>query len=294
MLTYVEGDIFRSPAQVLVNTVNTVGVMGKGIALSFKKRYPEMFETYKKACESHKLQIGNLLLYYGPDHWILNFPTKENWRNPSKMEYIEKGLKKFVQKYAEYNIVSAAFPRLGCGNGDLDWNEVRPLMEKYLKDLPIEIYVYLGPGNNAESDNKKQKIIKNWQMKNARDMAFRCVQEEIAYQSAVVPISFSYQNEDWEARWNKERNSLILHHGSEDIELNEEDFQRIWDHVQTYEIFTASKKKEQDLLYELLKKMGYLTEVKIQDEDTSDMVDGYQLDAGAGHYYLVKGESIAS
>ena len=76
MLKYVEGDIFNSPAQVLVNTVNTVGVMGKGIALSFKKRYTEMFTQYRDACDKHKLTIGKLILWYGPDHWILNFPTK--------------------------------------------------------------------------------------------------------------------------------------------------------------------------------------------------------------------------
>lgn len=117
MITYIEGDLFNSPAQVLVNTVNTVGVMGKGIALEFKKRYPEMFKQYKKMCDEHKLTIGRLMLWYEQDHWLLQFPTKENWRNPSKIEYIEKGLAAFVKKYADYNISSIAFPKLGCGNG---------------------------------------------------------------------------------------------------------------------------------------------------------------------------------
>ena len=121
MIEYIEGDIFESPAQVIVNTVNTVGVMGKGLALSFKQRYPQMFEKYKLACEKHQLTIGKLMLFYEADHWLLMFPTKENWRNPSKLEYIEKGLMKFVQTYAEKNITSIAFPRLGCGNGELNW-----------------------------------------------------------------------------------------------------------------------------------------------------------------------------
>ena len=144
MIQYIEGDIFDSPAQVIVNTVNTVGVMGKGLALSFKQRYPNMFEKYKKVCENKLLTIGKLMMCYEADHWILLFPTKEHWRNPSKMEYIEEGLKKFVQTYAEKNITSIAFPRLGCGNGELDWNKVKPLMEHYLKDLPIDVYIYLG------------------------------------------------------------------------------------------------------------------------------------------------------
>ena len=101
MIEYLEGDIFNSPAQVIVNTVNTVGVMGKGLALSFKNRYPDMFERYKKVCEEGKLQNGNLMLFYYPDHWLLLFPTKENWRNPSKLEYIEKGLQKFVSTYVD-------------------------------------------------------------------------------------------------------------------------------------------------------------------------------------------------
>ena len=117
MIRYIEGDIFKSPAQVIVNTVNTVGVMGKGIALEFKKRYPDMFQAYRDICDRRKLKTGTLMLYYEPDHWVLLFPTKENWRNPSRMEYIEAGLAKFCRTYAEKGITSVAFPKLGCGNG---------------------------------------------------------------------------------------------------------------------------------------------------------------------------------
>ena len=95
MIEYIEGDIFESPAQVIVNTVNTVGVMGKGLALSFKQRYPQMFEKYKMACEKHQLTIGKLMLFYEADHWLLMFPTKENWRNPSKLEWSKNNFKDF-------------------------------------------------------------------------------------------------------------------------------------------------------------------------------------------------------
>jgi len=155
MIKYIEGDIFESPAQVIVNAVNTVGVMGKGLALSFKQRYPQMFEKYKSACEKHLLTIGKLMLFYETDHWLLLFPTKEDWRNPSKLEYIEKGLIKFVQTYAEKGITSIAFPRLGCGNGELDWADVKPLMERYLKELPIDVYIYLCPNPELVPKYKK-------------------------------------------------------------------------------------------------------------------------------------------
>lgn len=143
MIEYIVGDIFTSPAQVIVNAVNTVGVMGKGIALEYKNRYPRMFEIYKEACEKRKFQIGKLMLIDEQDHQILLFPTKESWRLPSKIEYIEKGLKTFAEKYTQNNITSIAFPKLGCGNGGLSWGIVKPMMEKYLKELPIDIYIYI-------------------------------------------------------------------------------------------------------------------------------------------------------
>lgn len=101
MITYVEGDLFTSPAQVIVNAVNTDGVMGKGIALEYKKRYPKMFDQYRMYCDKNQLEIGKLMIWHASDYWVLLFPTKKHWRNPSKLEYIEKGLIKFVNTYAE-------------------------------------------------------------------------------------------------------------------------------------------------------------------------------------------------
>jgi len=143
MITFVKGNLFESPAKVLVNTVNTVGVMGKGIAKTFKDIYPEMFSRYLRLCEDHQFNVGNLWLYKTSHKWILNFPTKKDWRQPSRTEYVEAGLKKFVEGYARHGITGAAFPRLGCGNGELDWEQVvRPLMMKYLAELPIQIFIY--------------------------------------------------------------------------------------------------------------------------------------------------------
>ena len=131
MITYLSGDLFQSPAKVLVNTVNTVGVMGKGIALKFKRIYPEMFEAYRNHCERGHLQIGQLLLYKTPNKWVLNFPTTKHWRNPSRAEYIQAGLWKLRERCSEMGITSIAFPELGCGNGELDFEaQVKPMMER--------------------------------------------------------------------------------------------------------------------------------------------------------------------
>lgn len=142
MLTYHRTSILTSQAQTVVNTVNTVGVMGKGLAAAFKARFPDMAKAYRKLCAAKQFQIGQLWLWKAPDQWVLNFPTKKHWRNPSKLSYVEVGLKKFVAQYEERGIHEIAFPRLGCGNGELDWQDVRPLMESYLKPLPITVYIH--------------------------------------------------------------------------------------------------------------------------------------------------------
>lgn len=163
MITYVAGNLFTSPAQVLVNTVNTQGVMGKGIALQFRQTYPEMFKRYQDLCEIGKIDIGVLWIYKTPHKWILNFPTKKNWRNPSKVEYIEIGLRKLTEKFNELGIYSIAFPALGCGNGELDWgNTVKPLMETYLNKLPADVFVHPPLAIEDLPEHKNKKEIENW------------------------------------------------------------------------------------------------------------------------------------
>lgn len=146
MLTYVTINLFESPAQTLVNTVNTVGVMGKGIAAIFKKLYPEMYQRYRHLCHEGKLDVGKLYIYRTANKIIVNFPTKKHWRQHSQVEYIKAGLIKFVDRYADYGISSVSFPQLGCGHGELDWEQqVQPVMEHYLQNLPIPVYIHLYP-----------------------------------------------------------------------------------------------------------------------------------------------------
>jgi O-acetyl-ADP-ribose deacetylase (regulator of RNase III) len=142
MLLYHRTSIFESNAQTVVNTVNCVGVMGKGVAAEFRRRYPDMFEQYRALCDRGALEPGKLWLWKGADQWVLNFPTKIHWRNPSRLEWIEAGLQKFAAEFERRGITDVSFPRLGCGNGNLDWNDVRPMMEQYLAPLPINIYVH--------------------------------------------------------------------------------------------------------------------------------------------------------
>lgn len=139
-----KGNIFNSQCQTLVNTVNCVGIMGAGIALECRLRYPKMFEQYAKLCSDKQLDIGQLWLYKNPQRWVLNFPTKKHWRYPSRLEYLHLGLQKFVATYAERGITSVAFPLLGAQNGGLDKAQSMALMQQYLSQcsIPVEIYEY--------------------------------------------------------------------------------------------------------------------------------------------------------
>ena len=145
-ITVINGNIFNTKAQTIVNTVNCVGVMGKGIALVFKLRYPSMFEQYQKYCKQNLIAVGKLWIYKGEptNPWVLNFPTKTHWKLPSEYEYIEKGLQKFVDTYKEKGITSIAFPLLGANNGGLDKDKIMETMLHYLSkcDIPIEFYQY--------------------------------------------------------------------------------------------------------------------------------------------------------
>lgn len=142
MLIYRRTNLLESNAQTVVNTVNCVGVMGKGIAKAFKEREPAMFAAYRQICDDGLLEPGKLWLWQGSEEWILNFPTKIHWRHPSKLEWIEAGLSKFVAEYERRGIREISFPRLGCGNGGLDWAVVRPVMEQYLSGLSIPVYIH--------------------------------------------------------------------------------------------------------------------------------------------------------
>lgn len=137
------GDIFCSRAQTLVNTVNCMGVMGKGLALTFKQRYPAMFQEYAKLCELGLFDIGKLWLYKSAEKWVLNFPTKYDWRAPTEIYYLEAGLEKFVSSYRQRQITSIAFPLLGASNGGIDPDVSFAIMEKYLSNCDIPVTVYL-------------------------------------------------------------------------------------------------------------------------------------------------------
>ena len=145
------GNMFESNCSTIVNTVNCVGVMGKGIALEFKKRYPAMYNDYVEKCNAGQIKPGTPFVYQNSDgKKILNFPTKDHWRSPSRLSYVIDGLDWFIENYEIYGINSIAFPPLGCGNGGLTWDIVGPIMYSKLCNLPINIEVYAPFGTSPK------------------------------------------------------------------------------------------------------------------------------------------------
>jgi O-acetyl-ADP-ribose deacetylase (regulator of RNase III) len=158
MMKFTKGNLLDANVEAVVNTVNTVGVMGKGIALMFKEAFPENFKAYAAACKKDEVRIGTMFVterreLMGPK-WIINFPTKKHWRHPSKLEWIVEGLRDLKHVIADKGIRSIAIPPLGAGNGGLDWQDVRPHIESKLGSLPdVEIIVY-------EPTSKYQNVAK--------------------------------------------------------------------------------------------------------------------------------------
>lgn len=253
MIKYVQGDLFNSPAQVLVNTVNTDGVMGKGIALKFKKKYPDMFRKYQKYCESNMLDVGMLWLYNAGNKMILNFPTKKHWRHKSEYSYIEQGLKKFVDTYQDKGITSIAFPKLGCGNGGLDWSVVKGMMEFHLKDLPIEIYIY-----EKELDVPKE---------------YECPMEiERFMHSDVKSLPFAVFKED------------LIRVCGEGLAVEEvsQELNRVWNQLKNGRIVAESEVQVIDQVQRVglcraIQKLDYIVFCKVYDQESKEFTDAFQI-----------------
>lgn len=269
MLKYVKGDLLKSPAQVLVNAVNTVGVMGKGIASQFKNKYPEMFKEYRSLCNAGNFKIGELLLFYEKDHWIMLFPTKKHWRNPSNLSYIEDGLKKFVEVYDGLNITSIAFPKLGCGNGGLDWNDVRPLMEKYLKPLPIDVYIYIGV-NSIYLPEHLQKNLTDGSNDNFRSFSVFC--ENISnHVNTLIPIELNAYGITYKVTYNEE---LVFTSTADEVKLDNEELFDLWELLANNQILKLNKNKKEYLFIKLLNKIGYLDWVEYLTNSESQSAFG--------------------
>ena len=286
MITYIVGDLFRSPAQVLVNTVNTVGVMGKGIAKQFKDIYPEMFTQYQQFCKQGMFTTGQLWLYKTNNKWILNFPTKKHWRSKSQIEYIEVGLQKFVSTYDSKGIISISFPMLGCGNGELNWKtQVQPLMEKYLKPLPIEVYIHIFPKDkDFIPEHKEIQDMKNWIRKEPESLPFNEFWKDIIgilrqKQNFIIPTS----NTAFSVHLDESNQNLILNAGAQDIIIEQSTLQDFWQLIRSSGFciakeFPVGLNEYSDYMLMILKEISYIQLISLSRSPNITSTDlGIQL-----------------
>lgn len=182
-IIFKKGNIFSEPVQALVNTVNCVGVMGKGIALAIKDKYPENYIEYKKLCKRKLLKPGTMFIYHQKNffnsdniEYIINFPTKNHWRNKSKIEYISLGLDGFIKDIIRLNIKSVAIPPLGCGNGGLDWKDVKKIIYDKLSNVKEVNFIVFEPISFDNQDEPEYEKI-NMKMTFARAVLLKSLGE---------------------------------------------------------------------------------------------------------------------
>ena len=274
MITYVVCDLFTSPARTLVNTVNTVGVMGKGVAKDFKTIYPEMFTRYQELCEKGLFDIGQLWLYRTPNKWVLNFPTKKHWRSPSHPDYIEAGLRKFADTYHIYGITSVSFPLLGCGNGELNWDtQVQPLMEQYLGKLPIDVYIHLQNHQDPftpEHINIRQT--KKWLRGEPESLAFNEVWADLITAIVADPYNANIGNGDgFRVRVGNDGESIILELANETIAIPDGAFLDLWQQLRITgflgeDYLPSGLNAYSDSIITLMAKLPYIRPVEMNEQ----------------------------
>jgi len=206
-----QGDLLQqTDIDAIVNTVNCVGVMGKGIALQFKKKWPGNFKAYVHACKAGEVRLGKMFVYdagaMATPNFIINFPTKDHWRGKSRIEFIQDGLKDLSQVITKYNIRSIALPPLGCGNGGLDWDDVEPLIEKTFSDLTdIEVKLF------APSQAPK-----------AKDMVVKTSRPKMtAGRAAILKVLNTYRSLNYGlSKIEVQKLAYFLQEAGEDLKLN--------------------------------------------------------------------------
>jgi len=280
MILYVQGNLFESPAQTLVNTVNTVGVMGKGVALEFKRLFPEMYAQYRTLCEKKQFRIGQLWLYKSPQKWVINFPTKEHWRSPSRLEYVEAGLKKFVQIYSSLGIHSIAFPPLGCGNGQLDfYTQVRPLMERHLKSLPIDVFIY--------PDRKSQFIehldverMEAWLRSEPSSLPFSEVWQDLRRALSQTQEYQTATGEKFAAQIDERIPALQIETSTKTVILHHETLFAFWQQLRAHgfsmDYIAPSLNREMPYLIPVFSQLPYVTQTRIS-ETYQDLREGTNI-----------------
>lgn len=242
--------------------------MGKGIALRFKQIYPDMFKQYRSHCESQRLTIGKLFLFKTRHKWVLNFPTKEHWRSPSRPEYIEAGLKKFRDFFFKIGAESYSFPMLGCGNGELNFEtQVRPMMEKYLANLSVSTRIHIGHNHIGPPEHSEAEHIKKWLQSDPAALPFYEVWDDLV-QVLQHQNNFNTQQKKTFSVYTKEspRTLIITRSDNRCIQIVEEELTDFWHQLRGHGLSyyaIAPNHRHLSYLIPVFEKLSYVQTVAV-------------------------------
>ena len=291
MLTYKTGNLLAARTEALVNTVNTVGVMGKGIALQFKEKFPENYRAYIAACKRDEVQIGKMFVTevnrMDGLRYIINFPTKKHWRFPSRIEYIRAGLLDLQKVITEKNIQSIALPPLGCGNGGLDWSEVKPLIQNLLGDLPVAITVFepseevkaiLATENNKKTSHltpaRAMMLSLLYHYRNLGEYASEFAAEKLTYflqRMGETQLKLDFQKHYYGPYSGKVRHVLFARNGAYLTGLSQKD-------AKPFQALPLRVDRKTEVLDYLEKNTGVQERERL--EAVQSLIDGFQSPAG--------------
>lgn len=270
--------------------------MGKGIALEFRKIFPEMFAEYQALCEKGKIDIGKLWIYKSSHKWVLNFPTKRFWRQPSRIEYIDVGLRKFVAEFGDLKIHSIAFPALGCGNGELEWADVKPLMESHLRLVPADIFIHPPMPTEDLPEHRSKKDVAKWLRSEPRTLAFsevwldlkRILADKKEF-STTSKVFSAYIND------NSERN-LEIETESRIYRIEYDDLQEVWSRFRAHGylrrgVVTNAIQKVLYYIIPVFAELEYVDRIELSETDAfSDSGTGKPLD---GLQYIAPSKGVS-
>lgn len=191
MIEFTQGDMFATSADIRINTVNCVGVMGAGAALAFKQRYPEMFKEYRRACKDGLVRPGAIHVWRSlSGDWVINFPTKRNWKDRSRYEDIDSGLDALREYLVKLGQVSVAMPALGCGHGGLDWRVVSKMIADKLRDIEAHVLVF-APSDSRQAGHVAATVLTDDEQRNVELLGYQKLPRSLAKEFDVDGTVFA-------------------------------------------------------------------------------------------------------
>jgi O-acetyl-ADP-ribose deacetylase (regulator of RNase III) len=302
LITYVHGDLFTSPARVLVNPVNTVGTMSAGVSEDFKQVYPAMFAQYQTICEADSLAVGQAFLYKTPHKWILNLPLKKHYRAQVKLDAVELALRKIASLYADHNFTSLSLPALGVGDGISSLDEIKPLLTSYLGNLPIMCYVHLPADTRLGETRHNITTLSKWLLGTPQDVTFETFWRGVSSIVRRHPTMTTLENgTSFQTQFRRDENNpklmslKIIPQDGETLFIPQTLLRDLWQYLLTSHYahprhFPGGLDAQGEAIVTVLSKLSYVRPVLIQPPDRNAAIGVQYIPPAEREAAVVSGE----